>query len=392
MRGSAAGRPTTSSVHAATVAVVAVHELSRPDARRIAVRAQLLDDQRPTDVLGVVRHLTLVQNDPTAVVAPSADLVMWSRLGSSYDAAQLASALDEQRLVEMHMMIRPSEDLRLYTAEMAAWPGPGPLREWQEDIESWVGANEECRLDILERLRMDGPLPARELPDSCVVPWRSSGWTNNQNVTKMLDFMVQRGEVATSGREDGERLWDLAERVYPDDPPVPYDEAVRIRNERRLRALGLARATSTETAHEPNHVGEVGEPAVVEGVRGTWRVDPEQLERLGEAFGGRTALLSPLDRLVYDRKRMTDIFDFDYQLEMYKPVAKRRWGYWAMPVLHGDRLVGKVDATADRDRGVLRVDAIHRDGGWSAAMSKAVDREIAGLARWLGLDPVMPAV
>lgn len=364
---------------------VPVHQLSRSDARRIAVRAQLLDGNRPTDLLDVVHHLTLVQNDPTNAVAPSADLVLWSRLGSAYDPDELVSALDTQRLIELHMMIRPREDLRLYTAEMAAWPGPGELREWQEDVERWFAANEECRLDILERLRMDGPLPARELPDSCVVPWRSSGWTNNQNVTKMLDFMVQRGEVATAGREVRERLWDLAERVYPDDPGVPYDEALRIRDERRLRALGIARAKATETPHEPNHVGDVGEPAVVEGVRGTWRVDPEQL---GQPFAGRAAVLSPLDRLVYDRKRMADLFEFDYQLEMYKPAAKRRWGYWAMPVLYGDRLVGKVDATADRDRGVLRVDAVHRDVVFSTAMTAAVDREIADLARWLDLEPV----
>jgi hypothetical protein len=365
---------------------VPVHQLSRADARRIAVRAQLLDWNRPTDLLDVVRHLTLVQNDPTRVVAASADLVLWSRLGPSYAPEELESALDNQRLIELHMLIRPCEDLRLYTAEMAAWPGPGPLREWQEDVEAWFAANEECQLDILERLRMDGPLPARELPDSCVLPWRSSGWTNNQNVTKMLDFMVQRGEVATSGREGRERMWDLAERVYPDDPPVPYDEAMRTRNERRLRALGIARARATETPNEPNHVGEVGEPAVVEGVRGSWRVDPEQLERLGQPFQGRAAVLSPLDRLVYDRKRMAELFEFDYQLEMYKPVAKRRWGYWAMPVLYGDRLVGKVDATADRDRGVLRVDAVHRDVEFSGAMTAAVDREIADLARWLGLE------
>jgi uncharacterized protein YcaQ len=367
---------------------VPVHQLSRADARRIAVRAQLLDRNRPTDLFDVVRRLTLVQNDPTSVVAPSADLVLWSRLGPSYDSAELVSALDTQRLIELHMLIRPSEDLRLYTAEMAAWPGPGPLREWQEDIEAWFAANEECRLDILERLRMDGPLPARELPDSCVLPWRSSGWTNNQNVTKMLDFMVQRGEVATFGREGRERLWDLAERVYPDDPPVPYDEALRARSERRLRALGIARAKATETPNEPNHVGEVGEPAVVEGVRGTWRVDPEQLGQLGQRFAGRAAVLSPLDRLVYDRRRMAELFEFDYQLEMYKPVAKRRWGYWAMPVLYGDRLVGKVDATADHDRGVLRVDAVHRDVEFSKAMTAAVDREIADLASWLDLELV----
>ena len=360
-----------------------VHELTRTDARRIAVRAQLLDSHRPTDALETVRHLTLLQNDPTAAVAPSADLVLWSRLGSAYQPEELRDALDTQQLVELQMLLRPREDLRLYTAEMAAWPGPGELRDWQEYNEGWVGANEECRLDILERLRMDGPLPARELPDSCVRPWRSSGWTNNQNVIKMLDFLVARGEVATAGRDGRERLWDLAERVYPDEPALPYEEAARVRDERRLRSLGIARAKATETPNEPNHVGAAGEPAVVEGVRGQWRVDPDQL---GRSFRGRAALLSPLDRLVYDRKRMTEIFAFDYQLEMYKPAAKRRWGYWAMPILYGDRLVGKLDATADRDHGVLRVDAVHRDVEFTTAMTAAVDREIRDLAAWLDLD------
>jgi len=131
----------------------------------------------------------------------------------------------------------------------------------------------------------------------------------------------------------------------------------------------------------------VGEPAVVEGVRGEWRVDPEQL---GRPFRGRAALLSPLDRLVYERKRMTEIFEFDYQLEMYKPVAKRRWGYWAMPILYGDRLVGKLDASADRKAGVLRVAAVHEDVAFTQAMTTAVHREIADLASWLELDLRLP--
>jgi len=338
-------------------------------------------------VLDVVRHLTLLQNDPTAAVAPSADLVLWSRLGSAYESDDLQEALDSQQLIELHMMLRPRADLRLYTAEMVAWPGPGELRDWQEDNERWLATNKECRLDILDRLRMDGPLPARELPDSCVVPWRSSGWTNNQNVTKMLDFLVARGDVATAGRDGRERLWDLAERVYPDEPAVVFDDAVRMRNEQRLQALGIARARATETPGEPNHVGEVGEPAVVEGVRGEWRVDPEQL---GRPFRGRAALLSPLDRLVYDRKRMTEIFEFDYQLEMYKPVAKRRWGYFALPVLYGDRLVGKLDATADHRAGVLRVDALHEDVAFTTTMTAAVHREIKDLAHWLELDLTLP--
>jgi uncharacterized protein len=169
---------------------------------------------------------------------------------------------------------------------------------------------------------------------------------------------------------------------------VPASEARRRRDERRLRALGIARSKAAECPVEPIDVGAAGEPAVIDGVKGAWRVEPSLL---GQPFRGRAALLSPLDRLVYDRKRMAEIFEFDYQLEMYKPVAKRRWGYFALPILYGDRLVGKVDATADRAAGVLRVDAIHEDAPFTRAMTVAVRREIEDLAHWLDLHFSLPS-
>src|ERR1051326_2288686 len=172
---------------------MAVHELSRLDARRIAVRAQLLDGARPTALHDVVRRLTLLQIDPTAAIAPTADLVAWSRLGSSYSPADLEAALKNRTLIELRAMIRPSEDLVLYRAEMAEWPGRGPLRDWQGLRRDWGLANDMCRRDILDRLRSAGPLPSRDLPDKCLRPWASTGWTNNRNVTQMLELMASRG-------------------------------------------------------------------------------------------------------------------------------------------------------------------------------------------------------
>ena len=361
-----------------------IHRLSRAEARRIAVRAQLLDSPRPTDLLDLVRHLTLLQVEPTAAVAPSAEVVAWSRLGPRFRPAELEDAVTEGTLVELHSMLRPAEDIALYQAEMAVWPGPGELRDWEVSLRDWVEANDDTRRDILDKLYDEGPLPTSALPDTTLIPWESSGWNNDRNVRMLLDRMVQRGEVATAGYDGRQRLWDLAERVYPDVEPVPYDEAMRIRAERRLRSLGIARIKAAKAPSEPNDVGPVGEAAEIEGVRGQWRVDPSYLE--GD-FTGRAALLSPLDRLIFDRKRMDELFEFDYQLEMYKPAAKRRWGYWALPILFEDRLVGKLDATAVRDEGVLRVDAIHADGEWSGAMVSALEAELRNLGEWLGLDP-----
>jgi uncharacterized protein YcaQ len=357
-----------------------VHRLTKEQARRIAVRAQLLDAPRPTDLLEVVQGLTLLQIDPTAAVAPNADLVAWSRLGSAYVPVELKQALEQDRtLFEHNALIRPMGDLGLVLA------GSRTSRS-HERTHAWISDNDRFRRDILDLLGVSGPLTSRDIPDTCVVPWASTGWTNDRNVTQMLEFLVMSGEVAIAGRVGRERLWDLPERVYPADVVVPSaDEAHRIRNERRLASLGIARQKATKLPIEPVDVGEAGEPAVVEGVKGEWRVDPTLLD---EEFEGRTALLSPFDRLVYDRRRTEELFDFEYTLEMYKPAAKRRWGYFALPVLHGDRLVGKVDAIADRKASVLRVNAIHEDVRFTREITRGVQAELEDLASWLGLADI----
>ena len=353
------------------------HRLDRAQARRIAVRAQLLDSPRPTGLLDVVRHLTFLQIDPTAAIAPSADLVAWSRLGSTYRPYDLKRAVEQDRtLAEFDALVRPMEDMALMLAGAEGRPTYDTTRQWLRD-------NDRFRLDVLERLGKDGPLLSRDIPDTSVVPWPSTGWTNNRNITQMLEILVVRGEVAIAGRQGRQRLWDLPERVYPADlEPLPVEAALRARAERRLRSLGIARASFTDMPIEPYHVGDAGEPATIEGVPGEWRVDPEALDR---PFSGRTALLSPFDRLVHDRARALALFDFEYTLEMYKPAASRRWGYFALPVLHHDRLVGKLDAKADRKAGVLRVAALHEDVRLSKAMRRDVDAEIEDLAGWLGL-------
>ena len=354
--------------------------LTRAEARRIAVGAQLLDARRPSDLLAVVKHLTFLQIDPTAAIAPAADLVAWSRLGPAYQPADLKHALEQDRtLFEHNALVRPMSDVGLVLADAAGWPSYEKPRLWMRD-------NDRFRRDILDRLADSGPLTSRDIPDTSVAPWASTGWTKNRNVTQMLEFLMMRGEIAIAGRVRRERLWDVAERVYPADVHVPSaEEARQIRNERRLRALGIARAKSTVMPIEPIDVGDAGVPAIVEGVAGEWRVDPEALD--GD-FEGRTALVSPFDRLVYDRVRAQELFDFEYVLEMYKPAAKRRWGYFALPVLHGDRLVGKVDAAADRKRSVLEVHAIHEDVKVTRAIAKAVQAELEALASWLGLETV----
>ena len=197
--------------------------------------------------------------------------------GRRLSPAALDAALADRTLLELRAMIRPAPDLGLYRADMARWDEaePGEIPGWRAFQRDWVRANDACRLDILDRLGSAGPLPSRELPDTCKVPWRSTGWTNNRNVTQLLEFMVLRGEVAIGGpRRRPPAVGSGDQGVYPEGPTIPADVALRIRDERRLRALGIARARGPECPVEPLDVGEAGEPAVVEGVKGRWRVDP----------------------------------------------------------------------------------------------------------------------
>lgn len=358
--------------------------LSRAQARRIAVRAQLLDAARPAALLPMVEHLTFLQLDPTAAIAPSADLVAWSRLGGGYRPEHLQGALEDERALFEHrtlespkaqaivVTVRPMSQLGLYLADMTTWPTFRAYRDW-------LDANAGFARRVLDQLAAEGPLLSRDIPDTADVPWRSTGWTNEQNVTRLLEFLSSRGEVAVAGRRGRDRVWDLAERVFPPGvDAVPSPEAHRRRDVLRLRSLGVAR---------PGVVGDAGEPVEVEGTTGEWRVDPEAT---ADGFEGRTALLSPFDRLVHDRVRALELFEFEYTLEMYKPAPKRRWGYFALPILHGDRLVGKLDATADRKAGVLRVNAVHEDVRFTRPIATAVRAEVGSLASWMGLAPSFP--
>jgi uncharacterized protein YcaQ len=347
-------------------------------ARQVAVMARQLDADRPVGILEVVRHMGSVQIDPTAVVARTEHLVLWSRLGRPFDPADLTRLLDERRLFEHRAFIYAIEDYPLLRPFIEIWPDGDTA--WPRRVRDWLQTNKAFASYVLRELRVRGPLLSRDLEDRSVAPWTSRGWTHERNVTQMLEFLSGQGRVLISRREGAQRLWDLAERVLPPDQPrIPLEGARRIRARRRLRSIGVVRVGSSDD------VGDMGLPADIEGVRGRWRVEPELLDR---PFVGRTALLSPFDRLVYDRAVTEALFGFEYRLEIYLPEALRRWGYYVLPVLHGERLVARVDARADPKGGVLQVPALHLEPGATSDDLDATRVELAELAAWLRLEQV----
>lgn len=354
------------------------HQLTREQARRIIVRAQLLDAERPGDVVEVAEQLGYIKIDPTAAIAPCEHTVLWSRIGWSYEPGQLRKAVEDDRLLfEFDGAFRPVSLLPLLRPAMARWPQ-------RESSRQWLKANARFRADVLARLRAEGPLLAAEIPDTAQVSRPPDGWSGANQVPHMLDFLMRQGLVAIAGREGRTRRWDLAERVYPSDLPV-YDaeEAEELLDRRRLQAAGIAKRRSPWT-----RVGEAGEPAKVEGSRWSWRVDPDAVAALDDETPGRVAFLNPYDSMLFDRPRLEEVFGWKYVLEQFKPAAQRQYGYFAHPIVIGDRVAGMLDAERDRSREELRIRAVHRFDEWDEVESEMVDAEIADLAEWLGVTVV----
>jgi uncharacterized protein YcaQ len=244
---------------------------------------------------------------------------------------------------------------------------------------------------VLDELRHRGPLMSRDFDDRAEVPWQTGGWNDGKSVTMMLERLWFRGKIATVGREGQQRIWDLAERVYPIGDRLPQAEVARRILERKLHVRGVARAEEFNWTFDGRPPGweralrslvrdGTAVPATVDGLDGEWYAHAELLQR---RFRPRTTLLAPFDKLISDRERTLELFGFDYALEMYVPAAKRRWGYYVLPVLQGDRLVGRIDPLYDRKAGVLRINSVHWEDG-----PVDIDEPVRSLARWVGADEV----
>jgi uncharacterized protein len=365
-------------------------------ARRLAVTGQLLDAPRPRSILEIVGRLGSLQMDPTSAVARSERLVLWSRLGS-YDVAELERLRWESReLFDYWAHIVPASDYAIHRETMRRYPRGAYARS--NYIHEWLAANAGFRRYVLRELRKRGPLPSRELEDRAELPWKTGGWNDGKSLGIMLETLWDGGKIGIARRNGNQRLWDLAERVFPtDQPKLPAGELARRVLDKQLRRLGVAR---------PNEFGRVFDgwvpgreralkglirerrfvPVEIEGLSGEWLAHAELLER--DPGEPRSTLLSPFDKLVYYRDRTEELFGFRFRLEIYVPKAKREYGYFVLPFLHGHELVGRIDPLFDRKTGVLHVNAVHWEPGARASAKPALKEAVRELADWLGAGDV----
>ena len=325
--------------------------VSVEEARRIAVRAQGLDG-RKEGLLETVRRLGFLQLDPISAVAPPQHLVLWSRLGP-FDTAELDRLLwQERKLVEWRAFVYPIEDLPILKALMGRNDRPMDKR-----VKAWLKEHASFRRYVLKELRERGPLLSREIEThQSRVGQGQHDWWGVRQMGLMLEILAGQGEVAVVGRRGKQRVWDLAEHWYPETETLPLKKALALREDKRFRAIG------------------------VKLVRGQLLAHPEAQDG---AAGDRITFLSPFDRLVHDRDRAEALWNFYYRLEMYVPAAKREYGYYVLPILKGDRIVGRIEPVFDRREKVLRVNGLWWEKGQRPLK---LDKPLASLASFLGAE------
>ncbi|HEV2787327.1 MAG TPA: crosslink repair DNA glycosylase YcaQ family protein [Solirubrobacteraceae bacterium] len=361
----------------------------------------------------MTQRIGCLQLDPVSAVARSPLLVLFARLGPVRDEALERAAYERRVLFDAwahEASLVATADLPLHRWAMRTWlHAPGPRAE---RARAFLDANAQFSTELLEELRARGPLRARDLEDRSAEPWRHGWWTDEvsgrQTIARMLHLLWITGRVGVAGRIGTERLWDVFERCLPGGAlasvaDLPDDEAEREAALRAVRMLGVARAGHVRahflrrryrrlpaTLAELVAAGRL-ESVAVGGLRGEWFAAPEDLERLADlAPGVRTIALSPFDNVLCDRARTAELFGFDHRLEIYVPAPQRRWGYYVLPILHRERLVGRADMALDRADGVLRVLALHRepDVRRSATLDRAICRALERLAAWRGAAAV----
>ena len=384
-------------------------------ARRLAISAQRLTGPRPRPtadgMLELFRDLRCVQIDPIRAVERTELLVLWSRLGK-FDPAVLEQLLWQDKTLFEYWAhcasIVLTEDYPIFRHQMARH-----AEKYPQDQE-WVETNGAQRDHIYARLHAVGAQSTAAFDDLIEREWQSSGWNGNRNVGMVLMHLWFNGELAVAGRSGNKKLWHLAQEWMPQWTPrheLEPEALTYIAAQHALRSLGAGSARHIrqhfirskypkleqvlkqlvkEGKVEPLQVVEKGQPW-----KETWYIHADRLPLLEQIeagdWRGRTVLLSPFDNLICDRVRTEQLFNFYYRIEIYVPKAKRQYGYYVLPILHGDQLIGRVDSRMDRKAGRYYVENVYAEE--NAPMTKKAGRELGralrNLARFLGTNQVV---
>lgn len=388
--------------------------LSPSEARRLSISAQQLAGPQPTpskkNLLQTLKTIRCLQLDPIRAVERTQFLVLWSRLGS-YKRSWLQELMTEGKIFEFWAhaaSIVLTDDFPLHDYFMNQY-ATSPRSTWGKRVHQWVLDNESFRQYVLEEIQSRGPLLTGEIDDQSKVPWASGGWSSGRSVAYMLDYLWTTGAITVARRDGLKRWWDLTERVLPleqldsgwSSEAVTADGAAK-----SLRALGVGRLRDIKRhfiekrypglpAAIRAHVQDgLFRPVTIDGWPDEWYVHADHLPLIKKIkkgdWHGRTTLLSPFDNLIRDRDRTELMWDFFYRIEIYVPKKKREFGYYVLPVLHHDRLIGRINPKMDYKKRLLSVYDVYAEAEapQSRETAAAIGRAVDDLALFLGAKRV----
>jgi uncharacterized protein YcaQ len=396
-----------------------IRRITPRTARRLAVSSQMLSGPVPAanaqEIMKLFHNLGCVQIDPLRAVGRTQLLVLWSRLGN-YDVSELDGLLWKERTLFEYWAHAASivriKDFPIYWRHMRDWAAGD--KSWNKRAKEWMDQNLDLRDHVLGEITESGPLPSKAFHDSANVKWRSGGWTNGQNVRSMLTYLWEQGEIMVSHRQGLIKYWDLADRCLPSWTPrenLTWSQTVFRAAQRSLIALGVGTQghikrhfTRGNYPDLDNELKKLESNQLIQQIEiaegdlvwpGTWFIHQDSLLLLERIESGdwqpRTTLLSPFDNLICHRERSEELFGFHYRIEIYVPKAKRQYGYYVVPILHGDQIIGRIDPKMDRKKKQLVINEIYAEP--SAPMTVETSRSIAGsleeLAKFLGAKKIV---
>ncbi len=394
----------------------AVVSASAQDVRRLAVTKQRLAGSLPTkptseDIASVIRELAYVQWDPVAIVAPSHILTLWARLGG-FRPSDLDRMLWDKKTIFLHWTPQASlvltEDYPLYRSLMSRYPESlsGSWKSHEASARKFLAGHAPLRRKVLEELKK-GPLKVGEFEDHLRTRGNADAWTPSSDVSHMLFHLLMSGKVMVVGHQGNQNVWGLSEEFLPEwveKKEIGEEEFERRAVQRAIRALGTAtpaeinyyfvrgryrslKKTLALLLEESRiHRVEVKEFGSREE-RYVHDDDVRLLESMGsDPWQPRISLLPPFDNLICSQSRTKKVFGFDYVREQFLPEEKRKYGTYVLPILWGDRLIGRVDPRMDRRNGRLVINSVHAEAGAPKGeeVSTKIAEKVQGLADFLG--------
>lgn len=376
-------------------------EISQQQARSLQIISLGLGERSAQvlsmgDLLPVIKQIGILQIDTIHIVARSQYLVLWSRVGN-YPRAWLDDLLEKKHLIEYWShaaCLIPVEDLPLYQWKMEKWK-----QDWG-DPDSWLGKNLLFAKNLLEYIEKNGPVKSSDFKRSDGV---KGTWWDWKAEKIALEQLFRTGELMVSRREKFQRIYDIAERVHPfqtDRKVFNHPEVREILTARTIKSLGIAvpkwipdyyRLPKSGLLPIIKKLVEQGSiiPVKITGYDEVSYIHSENLQIFEEVLNStriarRTTILSPFDPLVWDRNRLKDLFSVDFRLECYLPAGKRKYGYWLLPLLHREKIIGKIDAKADRKNEVMEIYSIFLEDGVEvdSELIKGLKNSFTEFAEW----------